>query len=100
MVKPPSPIFSDEFLEPYLENFRLEHLPGIFEKKEILKSWQEQLKSGKVAAMTEIELKSVFSSEIIGNVLGFNRGDPHRWGLREEFKVETDSSRADAAMPL
>jgi len=100
MVKPPSPIFSDEFLEPYLENFRLEHLPGIFEKKEILKSWQEQLKSGKVAAMTEIELKSVFSSEIIGNVLGFNRGDPHRWGLREEFKVETDSSRADAAMGI
>jgi hypothetical protein len=100
MAKPPSPIFSFHFLEPYLENFRLDHLPGIFEKKEIIKNWQDQLKSGKVTAMTEIELKSIFSSEIIGKVLGFNRNDPYRWSLREEFKVETDTSRADAAMGI
>jgi hypothetical protein len=85
------PIFTPDFLESYLRNFKLEHVPAIFEKKQLIQSWQHQA-SGKLAAMNEIEPKSRFIGDIFGKLLGFHYDAASQWMLREEVKTAVDST--------
>lgn len=100
MSKTVPPIFTSEFLETYLQNFKLEQVSGIFEKKQIILGWQQQQASGKLAAMNEIEPKSRFIGDIFGKVLGFQFEDASQWLIREELKTTVDGTRPDAALGL
>lgn len=95
-----TPIFSTEFLYPYLQNFHLDNVVGINEKRDILKRWQEQLESGKLDLMKEEEIKSRFTTEIFGGVLGFNYQNTGTWLYREEVKTRVDATKPDAALGL
>jgi hypothetical protein len=92
------PIFSADFLEPYLAEFRLRSVSGIDAKMKVLRRWQEEVRSGKVKKLKEEEVKSRFISEIFGLVLGFNIHNPLNWQVREEHKVVVGATKPDASL--
>ncbi|MDR6942933.1 hypothetical protein [Mucilaginibacter pocheonensis] len=92
----PEAIFTDEFLQPYLETFRLSAIPDIQHKKAILQNWHDSLLSGKF--QKEEEVKSHFVMEILGDVLGFNYKNSRKWQIKEEHKSVVGATKPDAAM--
>lgn len=92
----PGPIFTDEFLKPYLDTFRLSAIPDIQHKKAILRNWHDSLLSEKF--QKEEEIKSRFVTEIFGDVLGFNYKNSRKWQIKEEHKSVVGATKPDAAM--
>jgi hypothetical protein len=80
----PKTIFTDNFLKPYLEIFRLSAMPDIQHKKAILQNWHESIAEGNFTK--EEEAKSRFVNEIFGDVLGFNYKNPKSGKSKKEHK--------------
>lgn len=89
-------IFTDVFLKPYLENFRLSAMPDIQDKRRILQNWHESISNRKFTK--EEEAKSRFVNEIFGDVLGFNYKNSTKWQIKEENKSVVGSTKPDAAL--
>lgn len=92
------PIFTDNFLSHILSDFRAYSVIGIRDITNIIKSFVQELESGKLESLKEEEIKSRFITEFFGDILGFNYGNSNEWQLREEKKSEVDGKKADAAL--
>lgn len=91
-------LFTDNFLSHYLSDFRASSVTGIRDITLIIKSFVQELESGKIEKQKEEEIKSRFIHSFFGDVLGFNYGNSNEWQLREEKKSEVDGKKADAAL--
>lgn len=91
-------IFTDNFLSHILSDFRVSSVTGIRDITLIIKSFVQELESGKIEKQKEEEIKSRFINLFFGDVLGFNYGNSNEWLLREEKKSEVDGKKADAAL--
>jgi hypothetical protein len=92
------PLFTDNFLSHILSDFRASSVTGIREITLIIKSFVQELESGKIEKQKEEEIKSRFINSFFGDVLGFNYGNSNEWQLREEKKSDVDGKKADAAL--
>lgn len=91
-------LFTDNFLSHLLSDFRASSVTGIRDITIIIKSFVQELESGKLETLKEEELKSRFINKFFGDVLGFNYGNSNWWQLREEKKTLVDGTKADAAL--
>lgn len=92
------PIFTNIFLSHILSDFRASSITGIREITQIIKSYIQELESGKLESFKEEEIKSRFVNDFFGDVLGFNYGNSNEWQLREEPKSSVDGKKPDAAL--
>ena len=92
------PLFTDNFLSQYLSEFRASSVTDIRGITQIIKSYIQELESGKLETLKEEEVKSRFINNFFGDVLGFNYGNSNEWQLREETKSKVDGKKADAAL--
>ncbi len=92
------PLFSENFLVPYLADFRLSSIPSVRDSLNWLESFVSELLSGKLDSLKEEEIKSRFVTNFFGDVLGFNYGNSTEWRLREEKKSSIDGTKPDAAV--
>lgn len=92
------PIFTDNFLSYYISEFRASSVTGIREITSWIKSFAQELDSGKLETLKEEEVKSRFINNFFGDALGFNYGNSNEWQLREEKKSAVDGKKADAAL--
>jgi len=91
-------IFSPEFLESYLVDFRLKSVTNIDHKMVVLKKWRDSIRSSKVNLQKEEETKSIFIQDIFCDILGFDSKNPNHWQVREEFKSIVGATKPDAAL--
>lgn len=91
-------LFSQEFLDRYLESERLSVFGDIRKKMTVLSDWIASLDAGKLDMSKEAGLKSRFVTEFFGDVLGFNYRNSKYWHLEEEFKNQLDGQRTDASL--
>lgn len=68
------------------------------EKIDIVKNWQENILSGKVANSKEEEIKPFFLTQFFGDILGYEYKNPTEWNLGLENKTKLDNKKADAAL--
>jgi len=92
------PIFTDNFLSHYLSDFKPSYVADIRGVTQIIKSFIQELESGKLEKLKEEEIKSRFINNFFGDVLGFNYGNSKEWQLREEPKSTVDGKKPDAAL--
>lgn len=92
------PLFNPNFLRVHQAQFNLNSIPGIREKKEVIRMWQSDIESGKLLLQNEEEVKTRFISDFFGVVLGFNYTNSHSWYLRIELKTEVDATKPDASL--
>lgn len=92
------PIFNRNYLSHHLSDFRASSVTGIREITSIIKSYIQELESGKLESLKEEEIKSRFITDFFGDVLGFNYGNSNEWQLREETKSKVDGKKPDAAL--
>ncbi|WP_298486235.1 type IIL restriction-modification enzyme MmeI [uncultured Maribacter sp.] len=92
------PIFTQNFLSHYLNEFKLSNVPNIKYIRSVISNLTKELKSGKLESLKEEEFKSRFLNEVFGDVLGYNYGNSSFWTLREEVKTKIDGSKPDGAL--
>lgn len=92
------PIFTENFLSHYSSDFSASSIVGIRDITLCIKSFAQELESGKLNSLKEEEIKSRFITGFFGDVLGFNYGNSNHWQLREEKKSAVDGKKADAAL--
>ncbi|SFO51888.1 hypothetical protein SAMN05428949_5536 [Chitinophaga sp. YR627] len=92
------PIFSHDFLEPYLLSFDLSHVVNINQITDYIINWNESLRNGKLGKFKEEAIKSRFLMEIFGIVLGFNYKNTEKWLYQEELKTDVDGTKPDGVL--
>lgn len=92
------PIFTQNVIENYSQNFNLADAPSIRRIKLILDGLISESKAGKLETLKEEEIKSRFVTSFFGDVLGFFYGYSENWLLREEKKTSIDGTKPDAAL--
>jgi hypothetical protein len=92
------PLFKPEFLNHYLQNFRLSDIVNIYQIKKTINKWIEAEESGKLQSLKEEVIRSQFLTRIFGDVLGFNYNNNNNWLLQEEVKTDVDGTKPDATL--
>ena len=81
-----------------MANYRIHDTVNLSHTTEVIAKYIKALDSGKIERTKEESIQADFINKFFGDILGYDYNDPVNWNLEKEYKVVTDSSKADGAL--
>jgi type I restriction-modification system DNA methylase subunit len=91
-------IFGDKDIKHRLDDFKLEDIPNLENRRKTITNYIKALESGRIEKTKEEAIQADFLNNFFGDVLGYEYKDSQKWNLEKEHKSQTDTTKADGAL--